>query len=253
MAEEKELDKTFRLAVVLIAHDEESNIGGMLEGLLENYSEEIHQIIVVDDASSDHTRDVVHAFLEKEPRVLLVAKGPPCGAGRALSVGIRSVDPRSTHVLMMDSDFLPNIPEVRRLIESVQAGYDGAIGSRFIGGWRLKHYPFLKLLFNRAFHLCTRSILGISCRDLTNNFKLYRREALKSIPWTSPSFAINAETGIYPILAGYRIKEVPVSWKQRSAGVSKFHIFRDGPAYSKILWGALRHKWAQTPKEKDAN
>ena len=231
-----------QLSVVLIAHDEESNIGMMLRGMLETYPEEIRQIIVVDDASSDRTRDIVHSLILKDSRVLLITKGLPCGAGRALSLGVRAVDPQATHVLMMDSDFLPNIPEARRLITCVQEGWDGAIGSRFVGGWRLNHYPFLKLVFNRAFHFCTRWLLGISCSDLTNNFKLYRREVLKSIPWVSPDFAINAETGIFPILAGFRVKEVPVSWTQRSAGVSKFHVFKNGPRYAEILMMALRRK-----------
>lgn len=225
----------------------------MLRGMLETYGEEIHQIIVVDDMSSDRTRDIVYSLLLKDPRILLVAKGPPCGAGRALRVGVHSVDPQATHVLMMDSDFLPNIPEVRRLIQCVQEGWDGAIGSRFVGGWRLNHYPFLKLVFNRAFHLCTRWLLGIPYNDLTNNFKLYRREVLETIPWVSPDFAINAETGIFPILAGFRVKEVPVSWTQRSAGVSKFHVFRNGPSYARILKMALKQKWGNLRKKKDGS
>ena len=239
-----------RLSVVLIAHDEEANIEGMIREMLKAYSEEIHQIIVVDDASSDRTREIVHSLVLEDPRVLLIAKGPPCGAGRALTVGVHSVDPKATHVLMMDSDFLPNIPEVRCLLQCVEEGSDGAIGSRFVGGWRLNHYPFLKLLFNRAFHLCVRWLLGIPCNDLTNNFKLYRRELLNAVPWISPDFAINAETGIFPILAGFRVKEVPVSWTQRSAGVSKFHVLRNGPGYMRVLRMALWQKWFGTQRGK---
>ena len=244
-------NEKIRLSVVLIAHNEEANIETMIRGLLGGYSSEIRQMIIVDDASSDKTQDVVRSLISEDSRILLIAKGSPCGAGRALTIGVRSVDPQATHILMMDSDFLPNIQEVRNLLHCVCEGYDGAIGSRFIGGWRLSHYPFLKLVFNRAFHLCTKWLIGLPCRDLTNNFKLYRREMLRTIPWVSPGFAINAETGIFPILAGYRMKEVPVSWKQRSAGVSKFNLFRDGPGYARILILALRKKrqWGSLKKE----
>jgi glycosyltransferase involved in cell wall biosynthesis len=241
------------LSAVLIAHNEEENIGGMIEGLLRHYRDELLEIIVVSDSSTDRTSDIVRAWMAHDGKVRLVEKGKPSGAGLALKAGFRNVSPKADYVLTMDSDFIENIKEVRSLIEAAERqGYDGAIGSRYMKGGKLVNYPLLKKIMNRSFHLIVRALFRIRHKDLTNNFKLYKAEIIRGLPWESDDFAINAETGIFPIVAGYNIAEVPVSWIQRRAGMgkSKFRLFKVGRSYIKVIGLARRLSAARHPRIK---
>jgi glycosyltransferase involved in cell wall biosynthesis len=230
------------LSVVLIAHNEESSIAMMVEGLIESYDKDILEIVVVDDYSSDRTPLIVKDLQKKYKKVSLVRKGPPCGVGRALKTGFKSVNPKAEYILSMDSDFVQNIDQVAFLIHEIEKGYDGVIGSRFIKGGRLICYPVLKRIMNRFFHLAVRILFNIRCRDLSNNFKLYKKELFQELPYLSSDFAMNVETGILPIIYGYKIKEVPISWVERSKGMgkSKFSILKYGPSYIKVIFNLIR-------------
>jgi len=75
-------------------------------------------------------------------------------------------------------------------------------------------------------------------RDLTNNLKLMRREVIEKLQLTQPHFAVNAETGLQPLLMGYSVKEVPISWINRTPdmGVSSFRLAKVGGGYSHVLF-----------------
>ena len=129
------------------------------------------------------------------------------------------------------------VPELRDLFEQVANGHDGAIGSRFSYESVLINYPFFKILCNRAFHLLVKLTLLPNVRDVSNNLKLYRSEILKTLDIEEPHFAANMETGLKPLLAGYDIREVPVSWINRTTamGASSFRIVRVAPGYFRAL------------------
>jgi len=231
------------LSVLLIAHNEEASISQMIEGLLKHYDKEVFEIVVVDDASNDKTAAFVESWVSRNKKVRLVKRTPPCGVGRALKIGFEHIDPKATYVLSMDSDFVENIDQVRFLIKAVEEeGYDGVIGSRFIKGGQLVNYPPFKKIMNRLFHMLVRTLFFIKQKDLSNNFKLYKTSIFKDIPWHSQDFAMNAETGLLPLLAGYRIGEVPVRWVGRSSGMgqSKFSLFKNGLSYISVIFYALR-------------
>jgi glycosyltransferase involved in cell wall biosynthesis len=232
------------LSVVLIAHNEEQNIGRIIEALEASYQKEILEIVAVDDNSTDGTAGVVEGMIKRYGNVRLIKRSPPPGVGRALKAGFAAVDPRCEYILSMDSDFIYNIPQVSKLIEEAGKGCDGVIGSRYTKGGHLKYYPFAKRMANRIFHAIAGLIFNTKCKDLSNNFKLYRKEIFQKLPYYSDDFAMNAETGILPIIYGYRIKEVPVSWigRKEDMGISKFKIWRCGPGYAKALMNAVRIK-----------
>jgi glycosyltransferase involved in cell wall biosynthesis len=231
------------LSVILIAHDEESAIGLMLEGLLGTYERELLEIIVVDDASTDQTANIVGRFAQRDSKVRLIHRTPPCGVGRALKTGFANVSSGAEYVLTMDSDFVENVGQVRALIDAVENNNcDGVIGSRFVRGGKIVRYPFVKRVMNRLFHGTIKLLFGVKQNDLTNNFKLYRAEIFQSMPWQSNGFAMNAETGLLPVLAGYNLIEVPVVWVDRDPkmGKSKFHLLKHGGAYLRVILHAAR-------------
>ena len=226
------------LSVILIAHNEEQAIGPMLEGLLKSYDAELLEAIVVDDASTDQTARIVNDLARENSKIKLVQRTPPCGVGRALRAGFASTSPYAEYVLTMDSDFVENIPQVRALLDTIEKeNCDGVIGSRFVRGGRIVRYPFMKRLMNRLFHITLKILFGVKHHDLTNNFKLYKADILRSQPWQSNGFAMNAETGLWPVLAGYDVIEVPVTWvgRDHSLGKSKFHLLKHGGAYLQVI------------------
>lgn len=226
------------ISFILPAHNEEEVIGKMVEGLLSRYRDKIMEIIVVDDSSTDNTSSVVESIAKRDNKIRLIKKGPPSGVGYAIMAGFKNVNPKAGYVLIMDSDFLDSISDVGKLISRMEEGNcDGVIGSRFTKGGKLEGYPLLKKIMNRSFHFIVRILFGIRQEDLTNNFKLFKREIVEKMPWHSGGFSINAETGILPIVAGYYISEVPVSWIGRSEemGKSKFNLFKVGLGYVKVI------------------
>jgi glycosyltransferase involved in cell wall biosynthesis len=172
----------------------------------------------------------------------VVTRTPPNGVGRALRDGYAAASGR--YILTMDCDFVQIVPELRDLFAAIAEGYDGAIGSRFSHDSVLINYPFVKIVGNRGFHLLVRLFL-CRVRDISNNLKLYRAEILKGLDIEEPHFAANVETGLKPILAGYDIKEVPVSWINRTIdmGSSSFRIVRVAPDYASALLRILRTSW----------
>jgi len=213
------------------------NISAMVQGLISRYMQEILEIVVVNDNSTDTTAEVVRALQKVYPNLKLIIRKAPCGVGRALRDGFRAVSPEAEYILSMDSDFITNIPDVASLIAKIEEGYDGVIGSRYIQGGRLVNYPVVKKAVNRLFHFAVRVLCGIRCHDLSNNFKLYRKKLFQELPYRSDDFAMNVETGLMPHLFGYRIAEVPVSSTGRTAGMgkSKFRFLRFFGSYLVVL------------------
>jgi dolichol-phosphate mannosyltransferase len=228
------------VSVVVPCHDEEANINRLVKTLLGLYGEYLHEIVIVDDNSTDRTADVAAAVANSEGRVKLVRRTPPAGVGRALRDGYAVASGK--YILTIDCDFLTIAPEFKGLFDAVAEGYDGAIGSRFSTESALVRYPFLKIVCNRGYHLLLNLLLGKRVRDVSNNLKLYRADILKNLDIEEDHFAANVETGLKPLLMNYHVREVPTSWINRAAdmGNSSFNLLKVGPDYLRVL---LRTTW----------
>jgi SAM-dependent methyltransferase len=230
-------------SVVIPCHNEEMNVRRLIDALLDTYDAYIHEIIIVDDNSTDATAAVVGDAIAADARVRLIRRSPPNGVGRALREGYAAATGR--YILTMDCDFVLLVPELRDLFDAVAAGREGAIGSRFSYESVLINYPFFKILCNRAFHLLVKLTLLSRVRDVSNNLKLYRADILKTLDIEEPHFAANVETGLKPLLAGHDIEEVPVSWINRTVGMgaSSFRIVKVAPGYFGALMRTIWRVW----------
>jgi glycosyltransferase involved in cell wall biosynthesis len=224
------------VSVVVPCHNEEMNVIPLARGLLDHYDEYIREIILVDDNSKDRTREVLETMAEEEPRIRPVMRTPPNGVGLALADGLRQA--RGEYVLLMDCDFLHILPELRELFDAAAEGCDLAVGSRFSRSSVLINYPLTKILCNRSFHILLSLLFRRRLRDLTNNLKLMRREVAENLNLESAWFAVNAETGLKPILMGFRVRMVPISWINRTPemGSSSFSLLKNGLGYLRVLF-----------------
>jgi dolichol-phosphate mannosyltransferase len=223
------------ISFVIPCHNEEMNIRPLVDGILNLYADCVHEIILVNDGSTDGTSVVMAELAKQFERVKPLHRSPPNGVGRAIAQGLSQASGR--YVLSMDCDFEHLLPEFRDLLDGAVEGYDVVIGSRFSRHSVLLNYPFLKIVANRGFHLLARVLLLRNFRDVTNNLKLMRREVVTDLRLRQPGFAVNAETGLQPLILGYRVKEVPISWINRSPamGTSSFSLFRVGGGYWRVL------------------
>jgi len=230
------------VSVVIPCHNEEMNIEPLVTKLKQLYGEYIYEIIPVDDNSTDNTREVIGRLAAADPIIKPVFRSPPNGVGRAIADGYRQTT--GEYVLSMDCDFQHLLPEIRDMFDAAAEGYDLVVGSRFSRRSVLLNYPFQKIVANRGFHTLAKIILRRQFRDLTNNLKLLRREVVEHLELTQPGFAVNAETGLQPLLMGYKIKEVPISWINRTPGmgVSSFRLAKVGGGY----WQVLLRLWFRT-------
>ena len=232
-----------KVSVVIPCMNEEANIPVLVNGLQTCYGEYLHEVLVVDDNSSDNTAAVTRKLGEQDARIKLVKRTMPNGVGRAIRDGLSAV--KGDYVLLMDCDFQHILPEINGLFDSVAEGADVAIGSRFSRNSVLLNYAFTKILSNRGFHILANLLLGKHFRDATNNLKLMTREVADRIHLEADDFAANAETGLQPILLGYKVEEVPISWINRSVdmGFSSFNLTKTGPNYIFVLFRLIFRKW----------
>jgi dolichol-phosphate mannosyltransferase len=230
------------ISVVVPCHNEEMNVEPLVHRLMDFYGDYIHEMILVDDNSKDRTKDVIFELQKKYPQIKPVIRTPPNGVGRAIRDGYKAATGK--YILSMDCDFQHLLPELQDLFDELATGADVVVGSRFSRHSVLLNYPFKKIVANRAFHALARIMLWHSFRDLTNNLKIIRRDIAETLPFTQNGFAINAETGFLPMLAGYEVREVPISWINRGVdmGVSSFKLIKVGGGYWHVLLGLWKQQ-----------
>jgi glycosyltransferase involved in cell wall biosynthesis len=230
-----------KVSVVIPCHNEEANLEPLVNRLVAHLGPYLHEIIPVDDNSTDGTRALIHRLAADDPRIRPVFRTPPNGVGRALRDGYAAAT--GEWVLSMDCDFQHLLAEMRDLFDAAASDeYDVIVGSRFSRHSVLLNYPFQKILANRGFHLLASIVLLRRFRDLTNNLKLMRRSVLDNLLLNEPGFAANAETGLLPMLLGYRVKETPIAWINRTPdmGTSSFKLAKVGGGYGRVLWNLWR-------------
>jgi dolichol-phosphate mannosyltransferase len=229
-----------KLSVVIPARDEEGCIASTLQHLhLElRLNDVAHEIIVVDDGSTDRTSAVVTALGESIPEIRLVKNGPPHGFGRAIICGLEQM--RGDGVVIMMADESDDCRDVVRYWKALNEGWDAVFGSRFVKGGGVIGYPWLKLRLNRMANLFIRVMFGLSFNDTTNAFKAYRRTAIEGCrPLLSAHFNLTVEIPLKVIIRGYSWTIIPITWRNRRTGVAKLKIQEMGSRYLFIclyLW-----------------
>jgi hypothetical protein len=156
----------------------------------------------------------------------------------------------------MDCDFSQILPELRDMFDGAVGGADVVLGSRFSRESVLINYPIQKILCNRLFHILASMLFHRRLRDFTNNLKLLKREVVEHFDIEAMWFAANAETGLKPLLMGYKVVAIPTSWINRTAemGQSNFSLLQNGLEYvavlSRLVW-QTRFGFRTLPKRLD--
>jgi dolichol-phosphate mannosyltransferase len=220
------------LSVVVPARDEEGCICSTLEHLhVELRVNGIpHEIVVVDDGSTDRTWELLAGLRARIPTLRPVQNTGPHGFGRAIICGLDQMSGDAVVIMMADES--DDCRDVVRYWHELGRGYDCVFGSRFSKGGGVRDYPFVKLALNRLANLFVKILFGIKLNDTTNAFKAYRREVIDGCrPLIAPHFNLTVELPLKAIVRGYSWSVVPVTWRNRRTGLAKLRIKEMGSRY----------------------
>ena len=194
------------------------------------------QLIVVDDCSTDGTRDLLTA-LQRELGFTLLLQPENRGKGAALRTGFGSV--RGDLVVIQDADLEYSPEEFPLLVELICEGRaDVVYGSRFLGRHRV--FLFTHYLGNRLLTLLTNILYNTMLTDMETCYKVMRAEVLRSMTLRSDGFGIEPELTAKIFKRCYRVYEVPITYEGRDYAEGKKITWRDGfPA----LWTLIKYRF----------
>ena len=224
------------LSVVIPARDEEGCIAATVEHLhLELRLQKIpHEILVVDDGSSDQTLSILEALHARIAELRPLRNTGDHGFGRAVVFGLDHM--RGDAAVVMMADESDDCRDVVRYWQTLNEGWDCVFGSRFVKGGGVIDYPWMKLQINRLANLILRSLFRVKLNDVTNAFKGYRRTVIDGCrPFLSPHFNLTIEIPLKAIVRGYSWTVVPITWRNRRSGVAKLKLREMGSRYFFIM------------------
>jgi dolichol-phosphate mannosyltransferase len=224
------------LSVVIPAHNEAEGLDATVSTLttaLET-AQIAHEIVVVNDNSTDGTANVLAALAERYRTLRVVDNAPPNGFGLAVRAGLDACYGDAIAIVMADGSDDP--ADLLKYYNKLNEGYDCVFGSRFIVGSRVVDYPIHKLILNRLANTFIRVLFRERFNDFTNAFKIYRREVIAGIqPILSHHFNLTVELPLKAVIRGYKFAIVPISWQNRKHGISKLSIREMGSRYLFII------------------
>jgi dolichol-phosphate mannosyltransferase len=224
------------LSVVVPARDE----GGCIAATIEHLHLELclhhipHEIVVVDDGSTDDTWRVLQRLAAGMSELRPLRNEGLHGFGRAVVYGLDRIEGDAVVVMMADeSDDCRDVVSYWRTLNN---GWDCVFGSRFSRGGGVIDYPWLKRGINRLANHLIMIAFGIRLNDTTNAFKAYRRTVIEGCrPFLAPHFNLTIELPLKAIVRGYSWTVVPITWRNRRTGIGKLKLSEMGSRYFFIM------------------
>ena len=200
--------------------------------------------LVIYDFDEDDTLPVVQRIIAQgEHRLKLVRNTIRPGVVGAILTGFNQVE--DGPVLVVMADLSDDLKQVDSMLALYAQGYHVVVGSRYMKGGSIEGGPWLKQFLSRTAGVSLHWFRGLPTHDATNAFKIYDRKMVKSFTIESQrGFELNLEITVKAFLRGYRIAEVPSTWRDRSEGESRFRLWGWMPHYLKWYLHAFRPKAA---------
>ena len=229
--------------LIIPTYNERENVALLLKTVFE--LQQGFHVLIIDDGSPDGTADIVKNLFPTYPgKLFLEERVGKLGLGTAYIHGFKwALDRGYRFIFEMDCDFSHDPKELDKLYRACKTGgADVAVGSRYVKGGKVENWPVLRVLISKGASIYTRLLTFMPIKDPTAGFVCYRNHVLEAINFDQISFvgyAFQIEMKFASWKLGFKIKEVPITFKDRTHGVSKMNkgIVKEG------IFGVLELKW----------
>lgn len=226
----------FNLSIIIPARNEEENIEETIKSIARFLNNIKSEIIVVNDHSTDKTEETVKNISHKNPFVRVINNEKPPGFANALFSGFENA--RGKFVLPVMADGCDEPETILLMLKKMDEGYDLVCGSRYIKDGGKYGGPKIQGFFSTFVGKSLHYLIRIPTMDISNAFKMYRRDVLLSMKIKEKGFAISMEAALKFYFLGYKITEVPTIWYGRKKGKSKFRLTKTFP-YIRLYFDAI--------------
>ncbi len=229
-------------AVIIPTYNEKENIEKIIRAVMALEGD--YHILVIEDGSPDGTANIVKGLQnEFSGRLFMIERKGKLGLGTAYLTGFRwAIENGYDYIFEMDADFSHNPADLPRLYEACSRdGADLSIGSRYCKGISVVNWPIGRVIMSYYASVYVRTVLGMKVFDTTAGFKCYRRKVLETIDLDKvqmKGYGFQIEMKYTTYRLGFKIKEVPVIFVDRTEGTSKMSSGIFGEAF----WGVMKLK-----------
>lgn len=225
-----------RALVIIPTYNEKENIATIIPAVLDQ--DPRISVLVVDDNSPDGTGQIVDALAAQEERIDILHRQKKEGLGQAYIAGFRwALAADYDFIFEMDADFSHRPIYLKDFLETIEHN-DLVLGSRYISGINVINWPMSRLLLSYSANIYARLITGLPVLDATGGFKCFRRQVLETIDLDkvqTSGYGFQIEMSMRAWKKGFRVKEIPIIFYDRTVGVSKMSM--------KIMWEAIILVW----------
>jgi dolichol-phosphate mannosyltransferase len=208
--------------IVIPTYNEAQNLKPLIKQIFDVHPD--FNILVVDDNSPDGTGEIADAMAAEDQRIHVVHRPSKAGLGTAYVRGFQEALSKGADLIFeMDADFSHDVRYLKDFVEASKRG-DLIIGSRYINGIRVEGWRFRRLLLSKLANMYVSYIMVKPVWDFTAGFRCYRREVLEGIDLSkvrSDGYAFQIEMTHLAFKNGFRVLEIPITFREREHGASK--------------------------------
>ncbi len=214
-----------RVLVITPTYNERENLPAFVRAVLDALPGA--ELLVVDDNSPDGTGRLADELAAQEPRLRVLHRANKEGLGRAYVEGFRyALAQGYDRILQMDADFSHNPADLPRLLEASQEA-EVVIGSRYKDGVRVLNWPLPRLCLSYGAGIYVRLLTRLPVMDPTAGYKCFHREVLEALALegvAAEGYGFQIEVNYRAWRRGFRLKEIPIIFTDRTAGTSKMSL-----------------------------
>jgi dolichol-phosphate mannosyltransferase len=211
--------------VIIPTYKERENVSNILKAIFD-LNQDFH-VLIIDDNSPDGTAEIVKNIQsENADRLFLIERSGKLGLGTAYITGFQwALAHDYDFIFEMDADFSHDPHDLNRLfLACTEGGADMSVGSRYVSGGDLENWPLSRKIISMGGAIYSRLITWIPVQDPTAGFVCYRKKVLETMNLSeikSVGYAFQIEMKFATWKLGFKIKEVPIVFKDRELGSSK--------------------------------
>ncbi|OLD22989.1 MAG: glycosyl transferase family 2 [Chloroflexi bacterium 13_1_40CM_3_65_12] len=233
------------MSVVVPVYNEGENVVATLRGVIERAHTRPLEVLVVHDFDEDTTVPVVERLQSELPELRLHRNTLGRGVLNALKSGLAAA--RAPYVLVTMGDGSDDPGEIDAMYALANSGADVVAGSRYMRGGHQLGGPLLKRSMSRVAGLSLHWLGGLPIHDATSNYRMYSKRLLQRVTIESRGgFELGIELTVKAYALGMQVAEVPTTWRDRTAGQSRFRLWKWLPRYLRWYWVGIGARFKRT-------